>query len=251
MPVPPGTLLANVIWSEFTAYFDPAIADIHAISLALESTYAGQEENLGGHLEGSIKHIQRIREVLTLGGASSSPADTALINALKPYQRLVMEYQLRVDINGDGKIYGWDYIYVDNFTTEGDEEPQPMIRSLASIPEIRDKLNRGTIETVPGNMPPDGMYVPGTYRSVHGQITLTEYGTTRPLAGVSLAFGSLGSAPTEYDGYYYFAGMPAGAYDVTPTLVGYTFSPASRTVVVADGTVLGVDFAATTVPPAV
>jgi len=248
MPFGPSDPLSTVPWDVFMAYFDPAIEDIHTIMLALQSTYAGKEEELGGNLEGTILHIQRIREVLTLGGAGSPPADNALINALKPFQRLVMEYQLRADINGDGKVYGWDYVYVDDFQSDNDEEPQPMLRSIASIPEVRDKLNKGTIEQLAGNMPPDGAYVPGVYRSVHGLITLTQYGTVQPLAGVSLAFGSLGSVLTQYDGYYYFAGMAAGTYTVVPTLAGYTFTPASRDVVVTTGNVTGMDFAATVVP---
>jgi hypothetical protein len=66
-------------------------------------------------------------------------------------------------------------------------------------------------------------------------LTLTQLGTT------------LGTAASSDSGFHAFAGLADGTYLVTPTLAGYTFNPASRSVTVtgADPATLG--FAATAI----
>ena len=66
------------------------------------------------------------------------------------------------------------------------------------------------------------------------------------IAGVTVSGGGR-SALTDASGSYYLEGLLAGAYTLTPSLAGYTFSPASRTVTVPpDAT--GQDFVATSLP---
>ncbi|MEK7866158.1 MAG: proprotein convertase P-domain-containing protein [Planctomycetota bacterium] len=67
------------------------------------------------------------------------------------------------------------------------------------------------------------------------------------LAGVTVTLGGAGSgsATTDASGNYTFAGRPDGSYTVTPSLTGWTFTPASRSLTVAGGNVAGQDFAGT------
>jgi len=63
---------------------------------------------------------------------------------------------------------------------------------------------------------------------------ITSSSTGNPLGGVSVAISAAGIAPvtTSSFGTYTFRGVQAGSYTVTPTLAGYTFTPASPTVTV-------------------
>ena len=67
------------------------------------------------------------------------------------------------------------------------------------------------------------------------------YGTGG-LANVEVSIGSR-TTTSDDSGGYVFTGLQAGAYTVTPTLTGYTFSPPSRAVDLAADS-LAVDFAA-------
>jgi hypothetical protein len=67
--------------------------------------------------------------------------------------------------------------------------------------------------------------------TVTGQI-LDQYGT--PFANVILDSSAGISATTTLTGFYAFADLPAGTYNLTPTLTGYAFSPATRTVSVPE-----------------
>jgi protocatechuate 3,4-dioxygenase beta subunit len=51
-----------------------------------------------------------------------------------------------------------------------------------------------------------------------------------PVAGVTIADDAANSTTTSSDGTYALGDLPAGTYTFTPTLDGYTFEPASRTV---------------------
>ena len=64
-------------------------------------------------------------------------------------------------------------------------------------------------------------------------------------AGVALTLVGNGkslSGTTDGTGVYSIAGATAGTYTLTPTHTGYTFTPASRAVTVADAAVTGQDF---------
>jgi hypothetical protein len=69
---------------------------------------------------------------------------------------------------------------------------------------------------------------PSAY-SISGQVT-TQAGA--PLSGVevTLSGAGAGSTPTDANGNFFFNDLPGGsAYTVTPTLVGYAFSPSGMT----------------------
>jgi uncharacterized protein (DUF2141 family) len=66
-------------------------------------------------------------------------------------------------------------------------------------------------------------------------LTLTQLGTT------------LGTAASSDSGFHAFAGLADGTYEVTPTLAGYTFAPASRSVTVAAADPATLAFVATAI----
>jgi hypothetical protein len=74
--------------------------------------------------------------------------------------------------------------------------------------------------------------VVGTY-TVSGTITASG---GSPLAGVTVSNGT-NSAESNSSGIYNITGVPDGTYTLTPSLAGYTFSPASQTVTVAGANV--------------
>jgi hypothetical protein len=59
---------------------------------------------------------------------------------------------------------------------------------------------------------------------------------------VKLSGAASKSATTDSSGTYSFTGLKKGSYKVTPSLTGYTFSPASASTTVSDADVSGVDF---------
>lgn len=59
---------------------------------------------------------------------------------------------------------------------------------------------------------------------------------------VSLSGAGSGSTTTAASGHYTFSSLANGRYTVTPTLAGFAFDPASRTVSVSGADVLGQDF---------
>ncbi|MBX3712533.1 MAG: S8 family serine peptidase [Lysobacter sp.] len=77
--------------------------------------------------------------------------------------------------------------------------------------------------------------------SISGTIT-TSAGTG--ISGVTVSTGST-SATTNSSGAYTLSGLSNGTYTLTPSLSGYTFSPASRSVTVNGANVTGQDFTGT------
>jgi hypothetical protein len=63
------------------------------------------------------------------------------------------------------------------------------------------------------------------------------YATTVTLSGATSA-----TATTDTSGKFIFSGLPAGSYTLTPSKMGLTFSPSSRTVTAGNSAVTGVDF---------
>jgi len=85
-----------------------------------------------------------------------------------------------------------------------------------------------------------------TYQ-LHGRIA-TSAGVG--IAGVSVArTGSATPVVTNGAGYYSFTGVVNGTYTVTPTLSGYTFTPATRSVTVADANSVNNNFVGAQGPP--
>ncbi|MBX3712527.1 MAG: proprotein convertase P-domain-containing protein [Lysobacter sp.] len=64
------------------------------------------------------------------------------------------------------------------------------------------------------------------------------------ISGVTVSAGSA-TATTNSSGAYTLSGLSNGSYTLTPSLSGYTFSPASRSVTVNGANVTGQDFAGT------
>ncbi|MFI5166102.1 MAG: protease pro-enzyme activation domain-containing protein [Thermoanaerobaculales bacterium] len=76
--------------------------------------------------------------------------------------------------------------------------------------------------------------------TVSGAVTS---GVTINLTGASTA-----STTTGTGGTYTFSGLTNGSYTVTPSLSGYTFSPASTPVTISSANVTGINFTSTAVP---
>ena len=79
-----------------------------------------------------------------------------------------------------------------------------------------------------------------TTYSISGTVTLDSAG----LSGVTVSAGAGHTATTASDGTYTITGVPDGTYTVTPSLTGYTFTPASQSVTVSGANQPGKDFAA-------
>jgi len=242
--------LGSAISSLCTCDSELASLDTHLLEVlgAQRSSYTGVERTMG-NLSGTTYHLMRIRELLTLGAGG---ADNLLINNLRDFNRLQFEYQLHRDINGDSKIYGWDYVHVDDEVTL-DIEPQPILRGIAMIPEVADKILNGRIEVIPTNMPDTGDYngpMAGIFGFISGDIKgdydykVVSLALAGPAAKTTLSFAASGG--------YHFVGLTVtGTYTITPVLDGYTFTPASQTVEVTAGTlgsvppnITGVNFVA-------
>ncbi len=82
----------------------------------------------------------------------------------------------------------------------------------------------------------------GTY-SISGTITLNGSG----LSGVTVSAGTGGTATTDGNGNYTISNLANGTYTVTPSLSGYTFSPASASETVNGANITGVNFTAAVV----
>ncbi len=80
-----------------------------------------------------------------------------------------------------------------------------------------------------------------TTYSVSGTITSS---AGAAISGVSVSNGST-SVSTNSSGAYTFTGLNNGTYTLTPSLSGYTFSPATRSVSVNGANVMGQNFTGT------
>jgi len=80
---------------------------------------------------------------------------------------------------------------------------------------------------------------PSTY-SITGQVTYNGSG----LSGVTITLTGAGSTSTitNLNGNYTFAGAQNGSYTVTPSMTGYTFTPASKAVTVNGANITGTNF---------
>jgi hypothetical protein len=71
-----------------------------------------------------------------------------------------------------------------------------------------------------------------------------------PLAGVTMTLSGAAkqSVTTDIDGLYEFTDLGNGAYTITPSMNGYGFGPASRTVHIRGDDVVGQDFTGAILP---
>jgi hypothetical protein len=74
-------------------------------------------------------------------------------------------------------------------------------------------------------------------------------GATDPGATVSYTGTASGSVTADGSGNYTIPGLVNGTYTITPTLAGYTFSPASRIETISGANLTGINFTATPIPP--
>ncbi len=63
---------------------------------------------------------------------------------------------------------------------------------------------------------------------------------------ITLSGASSGTATTDASGNYSFPGLKNGSYTITPSMTGYTFSPASKAVTINNADVSANDFTAAT-----
>jgi len=102
----------------------------------------------------------------------------------------------------------------------------PLSRAVTISGE--DQNNQDFVATVAGNYSISG--------TVSGAV---QEGVTMTLSGTASK-----TTTTDSDGFYSFAGLINGTYTVTPSKSGYTFEPASRSVTISGGSVVGKDFVA-------
>jgi type IV pilus assembly protein PilY1 len=93
----------------------------------------------------------------------------------------------------------------------------------------------GTANAAPGTYSISGSVVDSTGNKLQG-VTITIYDNTNAVVG---------TATTGSNGSYSLSGFSNGTYTATPTLTGYTFSPASQSVPVNNSDVNGVNFTGT------
>jgi hypothetical protein len=79
--------------------------------------------------------------------------------------------------------------------------------------------------------------------SISGKVTVDGAG----IGGVTVSSGAR-SAITDSAGDYTLSNVPAGSYTVTPSGLGYVFSPASRTVTLGGSDSSGINFAVVMAP---
>ncbi len=81
--------------------------------------------------------------------------------------------------------------------------------------------------------------------TISGTVTFNGAGLSRVTINIANAENTLSTAvTTDSNGYYNYSGATNDFYTITPSLSGYTFSPASRSVSVNGGDVTGKDFTA-------
>jgi hypothetical protein len=85
--------------------------------------------------------------------------------------------------------------------------------------------------------------------NAQGSQSFSISGTISPAAGgsgatVSLSGAASAAVAASTSGAYIFSGLANGAYTVTPSNIGYTFSPASQNTTVNGANVTGINFTA-------
>ena len=66
-----------------------------------------------------------------------------------------------------------------------------------------------------------------------------------PIANVTISVGSSHTTQSGADGYFYLTDLPNGSYTITSSKAGYTFSPPSRSVTIANADSSGQNFTGT------
>jgi hypothetical protein len=142
------------------------------------------------------------------------------------------------DVNGDALAYGWEFddgtlapnlpAVTRSWTTAGTK----LVRCIVS-----DMVGGTTTATVSITV------TSTTTFTVSGTVTAAG----QPLAGVLVSDGTR-SATTGASGAYTIGGVPNGTYTLTPSLQGYTFTPATLQVTVNGSNLSGRNFTAAALP---
>ena len=82
--------------------------------------------------------------------------------------------------------------------------------------------------------------------AISGKVTLGAGLMLRGLAGVTITVSgaAIATATTDSSGNYTFTGLTNGGYTVTPSMAGYAFTPANRSVTISGANVTGQNFTA-------
>lgn len=79
--------------------------------------------------------------------------------------------------------------------------------------------------------------------TISGTVTLSGAG----LHGVTMTLDSAATATTDINGNFTFSGLANGSYSITPTKLGYIFTPTSATITVNGASVTGQTFTSTAI----
>jgi len=102
------------------------------------------------------------------------------------------------------------------------------------------------VTTTSGGNALAGRFTASFYAAATTRLVGTVSGATAQNVVLILSGTNTGSAVTDANGRYGFSGLVAGSYTVTPSLAGYTFSPANVAVVAVGGeTIVLASFSAT------
>ncbi len=95
-----------------------------------------------------------------------------------------------------------------------------------------------------------GVNFTGTALPPPPAVTYTISGTVQGSgATLSLSGPTAGTTTTDSRGRYTFTGLGNGRYVVSPSMTGYTFTPATASVTVSSASVTGINFSGTALPP--
>ena len=86
---------------------------------------------------------------------------------------------------------------------------------------------------------------PGVSYSISGTVA----GAVQAGVTITLSGSTTGTAVTNASGIYSFSGLVNGNYTVTPSLTGYTFTPANLSITVSGANSIGNNFTSVAVPP--
>ena len=142
------------------------------------------------------------------------------------------------DPGGSPLSPGSGFTVRDSFTTGGD----PMLAEHEIVSSTGTYTGTATVGGALGCN--EGMMV--AYKAAVGAISGTISGAGGNGATVTLSGAASATVTANSSGAYTFSGLASGSYTVTPSLSGFSFSPASQPVTVSSANVTGVNFSTVT-----
>jgi len=133
----------------------------------------------------------------------------------------------------------------DTYWVQRQNAPTPTAGTVVVINDTaptNDRYNLSIVEVIAGS---GGGGTP-TY-TISGSVTPSANGSGSTLT-VTQGSTTVASGTANSSGAYSISGLLNGTYTVTPTRSGFTFSPTSRSVTIADANATGVNFTAAGVP---